>query len=238
MIHSQGLGSISLAPSTPQIKMFGNQESGRPKYGEWQMPNNTAELQYLNRRIQDLELDKTDQRKKIDNLETELVVLNKKYAVLEIEHKSVEAKHKYELDNVVSQHNAQKVSGLNGFVDQVGKVLDKVTSNDKITDMIAMGLAAKYGGGIMPMAQQTPPANQQMDGMQHPHINDAAIGGKIQEIYQMLKGVPAEQIPSLHVLFTVFLKFKSKNLIGSVEQSTIEFLQTMQNQQNQQNQQT
>jgi hypothetical protein len=169
----------------------------------------TAELEYKDRRIKDLEQTVSELKSTLNKKDTDLATLEKEHSLLLIDHKSVEQKHQYQMDNLINQHQYKQTTGLSGFA-------DKVFSNDKVIETLMLGIAAKLGAAPAAPAQQTLPDL-------HPLINDPHVGTLIKEIYEVFKTYNANDIEPLHTLFGAFLAMPG--LLKKTSDSAVAFIE-------------
>lgn len=202
-----------------QKESFNGSTAGRiPETRQWN-ESSSVEVEYKNRRIRDLEDERDELRKKLSDANTELASLEKKHALLVIDHATIEQKHQYEKDNLIAQQNLKQTSGLNGLTD---KVLVPILNNEKVVDALLLGITAKLTGGL------PAPTNQQEQEPLHPLINDPEVGTLVREIFEVSKRFDKSEIPHLHNLYACFMV--APGLLTSVSKKTVDFLEAKQKQ--------
>lgn len=181
----------------------------------WQYPPNyqSGETTYLNSRIKDLESDRTDLRKRLNDTENELATTKKEFALQTIDFKSLEKQHQLEKNDLISQHNL----ALNGKPSALNGLIDKITSNDKVTEIAMTAIMAKLLGTAPQMAAVEAP-----QFMLHASQNEPEHAQIIAEITEFIGAIKPAELKSLHTLLALFIGFP--NLIFKAEETVVAYV--------------
>lgn len=205
-----GLG----AEATPQVTLFPTQTSFKPaqrnidpvtpvmqsQQNSWGYAgNNTHELEYKDRRIKDLEQDKTDLRRKLEAIENDLSIKNKELQILQLEHRTIEKNHDFEIKFM------QKMQEL----DKKPSTLDKILENETIVKMGLAGVMGKMGmgdaaAGFLGGAPPTPQVELPQVPT-HPLAFDTEYSQTLNLIYQVIASMPEKHLETVMNILAILL---------------------------------
>lgn len=207
------LGGLSGAEVRPQVTLFPTPNNFKPapknfdqttpnqtyQQSNWGYANNnTHELEYKDRRIKDLEQDKSDLRRKLDTIETDLAAKSKELQLLQLDYNTIEKNHKLELDY------RDRLKEL----DKKPSTIDKILENETVQKMALAGIMGKMGMGdaAAGILGGTPPTPQ-MEMPQvptHPFTFNTEHSQQLAEIYELIAAFPPEKIASFHEILSLF----------------------------------
>ena len=186
--------------------------------------DNSSENYYLKKQITDLEDRIKELKQDLNTTKTNFEVLQKKHVLLEVDHATIENRHKLELERKDIQIAASGKSALNGIVDPI---LTPFTKNDKFMEALGNGIA-KFatdkimGGGNA--EQQNLPNNS------HPQIADPEVAKFMAEIPAALAAFDKPKLAKLYELIGLFLAPQFPDLLDNVHLQVTNHLQAANNQ--------
>lgn len=211
MKELSGLGSTE---ATPQVTLFPSTTNFKPapknfdqttpnqthQQSNWGYPSsNTYELEYKDRRIKDLETDKSDLRRKLEAVENELASKAKELQLLQLDHRTIEKNHDLEIKFM------QKMQEL----DKKPSTVDKILGNDTVVKLGLAGLMGKMGMGeaAVSILGGVPPTPQ-MDVPQvptHPLAFNTQYSETLNLIYQVIASMPEKHLDTLMNILAILL---------------------------------
>lgn len=208
----QEISSLGATEATPQVTLFPTPANFKPaqridhttpiqtpQQNNWGYPNNsnTHELEYKDRRIKDLEQDKSDLRRKLDTIETDLAAKSKELQLLQLEHRTIERSHNLEVEFM------RKMQEL----DKKPSTIDKILENETVQKMALAGIMGKMGMGDAAAGILGGAPSPQMEMPQvptHPLTFNTEYSQKLAEIYELTAAFPPEKITPFHEILSLF----------------------------------
>jgi hypothetical protein len=207
----KGLMGLDESEATPQVTLFPKTSSFKPaqridhttpvqtpQQNNWGYPgSNTYELEYKDRRIKDLEQDKSDLRRKLDAIETDLAAKSKELQLLQLEHRTIERSHNLEVEFM------RKMQEL----DKKPSTIDKILENETVQKMALAGIMGKMGMGDAAAGILGGAPSPQMEMPQvptHPLTFNTEYSQKLVEIYELIAAFPPEKITPFHEILSLF----------------------------------
>jgi hypothetical protein len=211
MKELSGLGSTE---ATPQVTLFPSTTNLKPapknfdqttpnqthQQSNWGYPSsNTYELEYKDRRIKDLETDKSDLRRKLEAIENELASKAKELQLLQLDHRTIEKNHDFEIKFM------QKMQEL----DKKPSIADKILGNDTVLKLGLAGLMGKMGmgeaaasilGGVPPT-----PVMDMPEIPTHPLTFNTNQSETLNLIYQVIASMPEKHLETLMNILAILL---------------------------------
>jgi hypothetical protein len=210
----KGLMGLDESEATPQVTLFPKPSSFKPaqridhttpvqtpQQNNWGYPgSNTYELEYKDRRIKDLEQDKSDLRRKLEQTENDLSAKTRELQILQLDYNTIEKKHDFEIKLL------EKMKEL----DQKPSFTDKILSNDSLVKGLAGLAITKMGSPEMaaslmgtPMPQQE--VQQQVEIPTHPLTLNTEYSQTLNIIYQVIASMPAKHLEALLQVLSILL---------------------------------
>lgn len=209
----QGLMGLGAAEATPQVTLFPSTTSfkpaqridqttpvSQPQQNSWGYAgSSTYELEYKDRRIKDLETDKSDLRRKLEQVENDLSSTKKELQLLQLDHRTIEKNHDLEIKFM------QKMQEL----DKKPSTVDKLLGNDTVVKLGLAGLMGKLGmgeaaanilGGVPPTPQMDVPQVPT-----HPLAFNTEYSETLNLIYQVIASMPDKHLETLMNILAILL---------------------------------